>query len=395
MKNFITIGFGLALTAGVCAAADDTRTGNHFQTQSVKRGSLPVVVETSGTIEPELVVDVGAQVAGTIQQFGPDLQDRTKAVTHGTLVRKGTILAQLDPAPHKMKLVRAEADLKRAQAGLRLAQAQVILKGRELQRVLKRQAARAAEAADVEVARAALDVVRASVRIEEAAVAQQEVACKQAELNLWYTTIRSPIDGVVVERRCRLGQSVRPSLQAASLFLIAADLKKVQVWAVVKEADIGRVDRGQLATFTLEAYPNLTFKGQVAQIRLNATLRKGVVTYTVEIDADNRDGKLLPYMTANVRILAGEKKNVLLVPNAALQWRPRLQQVAKEDRVAFVKWERSGGPVVWVEEKGFVRLVRLKTGVTDGRRTEVLAGNLAEGTRVVTGAAQGARANKE
>jgi HlyD family secretion protein len=392
MKNLVLLGIGLAVAAGVGTAADTSKSGGRFRQEVVNRGSLPVVVEATGTVEPEEVVDVGAQVPGRILRFGPDPSDKNKAVDYRTVVRRGSVLAQLDPARYEAEVAKARANLARTEAGVRLAKAKVALAERELRRAQKRLVDKAADASDIEVAEAALDVARAAVPVEEAAVAEKQAALKRAQQDLDYTTIRSPVDGVIIDRRCNVGQVVTANLNSPSLFLIARDLTKMQVWAAVKEADIGRITKGQAALFTVDAYPNDTFKGRVAQIRLNAISDKHVVTYTVVVDTNNAPAandpdelKLKPYMTANLQFRVGERKDVLLVPNAALRWRPRPEQVAQADRAAYLRWLRDRSPAVWVEEKGFVRLVRLKTGPTDGTRTEVVAGDLREGTKVVTG----------
>jgi HlyD family secretion protein len=401
MKNRVLFGVALLTVAGVCVA-DDARPGGRFRQEAVRRGSLRVVVEATGTVEPAEVVDVGAQVPGRVLRFGPDPNDRNKSVDYRTEVKRDSVLAQLDPTPYEAEVGKARAGLVRAEAGVRLAKAKAALAERELRRAQRRRADKAADASEVEVAQAALEVARGAVPVEEAAVAEKQAALRQAQQNLEYTTLRSPIDGVVIDRRCNVGQVVTPNLSAASLFLIAKDLRKMQVWAAVKETDIGRVTKGQTALFTVDAYPNETFKGRVAQIRLNAMSDKHVVTYTVVVDADNAPAandpdelKLKPYLTANLQFQAGQRKDVLLVPNAALRWRPQPQQVAATDRAAYERWLVGGGPVVWVEEMGFVRLVRLKTGPTDGTRTEVVGGDLPEGTKVVTGMAPESSSNSK
>jgi HlyD family secretion protein len=265
------------------------------------------VVKALGTVEPEEVVDVGAKVAGVVQRLGADPRDASKAIDFNTAVKAGTVLVQLDPAPYQAAAAQARADVRRAEAGLRLATAKVTLAERELERAKRRAADKTADASEVEVAQAAVEVARAGVAVEEAAVAQGKAALQRAELNLNDCTIRSPIDGVVIDRRVSVGQAVAFGVNAPSLFLIAKDLKRLQVWTSVKEADIGRVAKGQPARFTVDAYPNATFQGRVAQVRLNATMTKGAVTYTVVVDVDNSDGKLLPYLTAQVSIEGGER----------------------------------------------------------------------------------------
>jgi HlyD family secretion protein len=267
MKNLVLLGVALTVAAGVGRAADNGKSGGRFRQEAVKRGSLQAVVEAVGTVEPVEVVDVGAQVAGRVLRFGPDPNDKNKTVDFRTVVKRGGVLVQLDPAPYEAEVARARANLEGAEAGVRLARAKVALAERELRRAEKRRADKAADDVDVEVAKAALDVARAAVPVAEAAVAQKQAALRQGQQDLEYTTIRAPVDGVVLDRRCNVGQAVTPSLSAPSLFLIARDLKKMQVWASVKEADIGRITQGQTARFAVEAVPAETFKGRVGQIR--------------------------------------------------------------------------------------------------------------------------------
>src|SRR5262249_42173603 len=214
--------------------------------------------------------------------------------------------------------------------------------------------------------------------------------------------IKSPVDGVIVDRRVNVGQTVVSSLNAPSLFLIAKDLRRMQVWASVNEADIGQIQKGQQVRFTVDAYPNEVFKGEVAQVRLNASMTQNVVTYTVVVNTDNTSGKLLPYLTANLQFIVSEKSSTLLVPKAALRWRPQANQVHPDIRDKFVKSLRQkkaeGKPAaekdrvergtVWVVDEGFVRPVRVRIGLGDGAMTEILGNDLREGVELVVGEAR-------
>ncbi|MDD4889550.1 MAG: efflux RND transporter periplasmic adaptor subunit, partial [Phycisphaerae bacterium] len=282
--------------------------------------------------------------------------------------------------------------------------------------------------------RAAFDVAAANVGVGNAAivqakatVTQYEAAFKRVERNLSYCTIKSPVKGVIIDRRVNIGQTVVASLNAPSLFLIAKDLTRIQVWVAVNEADISSIHPGQAVTFTVDGIPNRTFVGQVGKTRLNAQMTQNVVTYTVEVNTNNLDGKLLPYMTANVQFDTGRRTDVLLVPNAALRWTPRLELVAPDYRAEAEKilaragrtgratsrpdradagagtgistrpdHPRHGGSpttgqdqptgrgVVWVEvSPALVKPIRVTTGLTDGALTEISGGELAEGARVV------------
>jgi HlyD family secretion protein len=232
-------------------------------------------------------------------------------------------------------------------------------------------------------------------------VAQAKATLRTAQLNLDYCTIKSPVKGVIIDRRVNIGQTVVSSLSAPSLFLIASDLKQIQAWVSVNEADIGSIFKGQPVTFTVDAYPGRVFKGRVGQVRLNATMTQNVVTYTVEVDTNNDDGKLLPYLTTNVQFVIGHRQGVLMVPNAALHWSPRPNQISPErgqtPRASTISSSRESGVesgtvgaprmrgTIWVEQGEFVRPVYVYTGLTDGTLTEVEGKDLAEGMRVVVG----------
>lgn len=237
-------------------------------------------------------------------------------------------------------------------------------------------------------------------------VAQVEATLKRARINLGYCTIKSPVKGVIIDRRVNIGQTVVASLNAPSLFLIAKDLTKIQVWAAVNEADIGSIRAGQAVSFTVDAYPGQTFHGEVGKVRLNANMTQNVVTYTVEITTDNLDGKLLPYLSANVRFEVAERKDVLRVPNAALRWRPTEEQMTPEARAALAEQQDSGRSAsrrggaggertasdgerrsgrVWVQAGNLVRPVPVKLGLADESMTEIESDELAEETQVVVG----------
>ena len=247
--------------------------------------------------------------------------------------------------------------------------------------------------------KAAFEIAQANLAVARAAVAQAQAALNRAQRNLGYCTIKSPVKGVIIDRRVNIGQTVVASLNAPSLFLIAKDLKRIQVWVSVNEADIGNIHPGQPVTFTVDAFPGQMFHGQVGKVRLNASMTQNVVTYTVEVNTDNADGKLLPYLTANVQFITGRRENVLTVPNAALRWVPRADQIAPEfarttdgeraPESGFHRQHRRIPPkrneTLWVAQGNFVRPVKVKTGLTDGTLTEVEGADLSEGMNVVVG----------
>jgi HlyD family secretion protein len=236
------------------------------------------------------------------------------------------------------------------------------------------------------------------------AVAQAQAALQRAERNLGYCTITSPVRGVIIDRRVNIGQTVVASLNAPSLFLLAKDLKRMQVWVSVNEADIGNIHPGQPVSFTVDTYPGQVFRGEVGKIRLNATMTQNVVTYTAEVITDNADGRLLPYLTANVQFELSRSSNVLLVPNAALRWFPRPEQVASKHRQMVESSGRGGSPdgvkqqsmdpaaqaaaknrqgLLWAQDGKYVRPIKVSIGPTDGTMTEVQGDELKEGQEVV------------
>src|SRR5262249_35369808 len=215
--------------------------------------------------------------------------------------------------------------------------------------------------------------------------------------------IPSPVEGVIIDRRVSLGQTVQSSFNTPSLFLIAKDLKRMKVWASVNEADVGQVKLGQTVRFTVDAYPGHDFKGTVGLIRLNATSTQNVVTYTVEVVTDNSNNKLLPYMTANLHFEVDRLTNKMLVPNSALRWKPSPDQMAPDVREEFAKRKGKGGGqgqgqgqgggkgeasnkgIVWKKDGTFVRPVKLMLGPTDGNNTQVLEGELNDGDALIVG----------
>jgi HlyD family secretion protein len=242
-------------------------------------------------------------------------------------------------------------------------------------------------------------VGQAAIAQAKATVAGAEAALRRADRNLAFTVIKSPVRGVVIDRRVNIGQTVVASLNAPSLFLIAKDLGRMQVWVAVNEADIGNIHPGQPVSFTVDAYPGQTFKGSVNKVRLNASMTQNVVTYVVEVTTDNKDGKLLPYLTANVQFEVARREDVTMVPNAALRWLPQDDQIAPDARnqqpeqserptrgkrsTTRASEEKSG--TVWMPDGDFVRPVRVAVGLSDGINTEVHAEALREGTQVVLG----------
>jgi HlyD family secretion protein len=340
-----------------------------FRTSTVTRGDITATIGASGTVEPEEVVDVGAQVTGTVVSLGADPRGKSdssykdKTIDYGSPVEQNMVLAQIDDSLYKTRADQQLAVLARAKAELAAAQSKA-----------KGETSEAAKTA---------------VIVAEAAVAQAQAALKEAEINLAMTTVKSPVRGVIVDRRVNVGQNVGPGPNSAGLFLIAKSLEKMQVWVSVNEADIGRIQKSMEARFTVDAFPKDVFKGTVTQIRLNATLTQNVVIYTVVVDIEKPDRKLLPYMTANLTFQVAKKENVLRVANAALRWRATLDQMAPDVRPSPADWTNRfrAGRHLWaiaVDGK-HVRPVDAQIGLTDGTMTEVSGPDVNEGMEVVVG----------
>jgi HlyD family secretion protein len=384
-----------------------------FRTVPVKRGDLMATISATGTVEPEEVVDIGAQVAGKIVAFGTDKHGKT--VDYGSVVGKGTVLARIDDSLYAADVASAKAQLAQNKAGVKYAEANLLqLKAklyqarRDWARAQKLGPSDALSQADYDAAQSAYETAKANVEVGKAAIVQAKDAVnlakatlRRAQQNLDYCTIVSPVKGVIIDRRVNIGQTVVSSLSAPSLFLLAKDLTRIQVWVSVNEADIGNIHPGQPVTFTVDAFPGEVFHGEVGKVRLNATMTQNVVTYTVEVNTDNSDGKLLPYLTANVRFIVGQQHNVLLVPNAALRWLPTQNQVVAEYRQSKPQHKRAGGPapektaaaagqekrlgLVWVPEGSLVRPLRVRLGLSDGSLTTVSGKGLKPGLPVVVG----------
>jgi HlyD family secretion protein len=311
-----------------------------FRTVPVERGDLQATISSTATIEPEEVVDIGAQVQGMIKTFGKDPKNPNQNVDYGTPVEEGTILAQIDDSIYKTQVDMAKATLENNIALLAEAKTKLALSKQNWDRAQNLRRNNVMTQADYDSANADLQTQGPAVDAAQAAVDQAKASLAQAQQNLRYTTIKSPVKGVIIDRRVNIGQTVVASLSAPSLFLIAKDLTRLQLWASVNEADIGQIHPGQTARFTVDAYPRKTFHGVVSQIRLNAVMTQNVVTYTVVVSTDNSSGQLLPYLTANVQFEVARHENTLLVPTTAIRWKPLPAQVVADARDEFIKSSR-------------------------------------------------------
>lgn len=369
----------------------------YLTTAEVKRGDVVATIGATGTIEPLEVVDVGAQVAGRIRSFGQDRDGKT--VDYGSVVEEGALLAKIDDSVYAADLSVAQARELSAAANLEQMNAKLDQAVAEWKRSQELFAGKLISQVDYDTAKANYEVAKANVSVAKSGIAQAKADLEKAQRNLDFCTINSPVSGVIIDRRVNIGQTVVASLNAPSLFLIARDLTKMQIWAAINEADVGRIKAGAPVTFTVDAFPGREFEGVVGKVRLNATMTQNIVLYTVEINIENPDKLLLPYLTANVRFQLSHETNALLVPNAALRWSPSsLAQIAPDARPGNLNDPPNGGPpakpargqkssrrTLWLKEGQFVRPIEVTTGTSDGANTAVAAEGLDEGQEVVTG----------
>ena len=369
-----------------------------YFTARVERGDVRDVVDSTGTINAVTTVLVGSQVSGTIAKLGADYNSR---------VRKGQVIAEIDPALFQGALLQATADLNSAKANVVVAQANLEKTKASLVQTkadydrattLEAQDSIAMQQVDLSKATyysalATVAAAKAAVTQAEAQVNQKEGAVAVARTNLEYTVIRSPIDGTVVARNVDVGQTVAASLQAPTLFTIAKDLTKMQVYAKTDETNVGKVKVGRRVTFKVDAFPKDTFQGVVSQVRMNPVIVQNVVNYDAIVDFDNPELKLFPGMTAYVTVPVASAENVLKVPNGALRYTPQLpqeQMSAFQEKFGTKPSERT---IVWkLRADNTIEPVKVTLGITDHSYTalgQVVIGELREGDNVITGEVPG------
>jgi HlyD family secretion protein len=282
-------------------------------TAQVTRGDIVDTVGATGTLQAVTTVQIGAQVSGMISELHADFN---------SLVKKGQVLARLDPSLFQTQIEQAKANLVRSQADLERQKVALDDANQKLTRARELSARQLLAKSDLDAAEIAAKSAEAQLKSSEAQITQAQASLNQNEVNLEHTVIEAPIDGLVISRNVDVGQTVASSLQAPTLFVLAADLTKMQVIANLDESDVGRIRPGQVVTFRVDAYPAETFRGTVSQVRLNPIIQQNVVTYATVIDVPNNDLKLKPGMTANVNVEIARSSNVLRVPNSALRFRP-------------------------------------------------------------------------
>lgn len=414
LKQVVSWIVGLAVVAGIGVGVWRWRASHAapevtYKTSPVEKKRVLGRVTASGTLSARVTVEVGAQVSGRISILNADFN---------STVKKGDVIAKLDPQLYTAAMEQAQANHISAKANLLKAEATERDAQATLTRTKNLNEQGLAAASELQAATTAVSVAQASTEVAKASLKQTEAALHQAQVNLSYTTIHSPIDGVVISRSVDVGQTVAASLQAPVLFTIAEDLKKMQVHTSVAEGDVGRLQPEMEAWFTVDAFPGQRFKGKISQIRNAATTVQNVVTYDAVIDVDNPDLKLRPGMTATTTIVYAEKHDVLTVPNTALRFKPPAEVAstvvsasppatlsitaasaevpalgpaptgrAPRMKRAFGKEGENPERTIYVLRGGRPEAIEVKIGLSDGSITELASGDVKEGEEVITEAA--------
>lgn len=336
-----------------------------YITQKLEKGKIIQKITASGIINPISTINIGTQVSGTISEI---------LVDYNSLVKKGQLLAQIDPALFEATVAQRQAALDIARAEVDVSKNDIVYYKKNLERIKKLNSSRYSADKELESAQRDYDNAIVQLKLQEAQVKQAEASLNSAEIDLHYTKIVSPVDGIVVSKEVEVGQTVAASFQTPTLFNVAEDLTKMQIEASIVEADISKVKEGQTAEFSVDGYPDEIFEGQVTQVRNQAITTSNVVTYEVIIEIDNSAQKLKPGMTANVDIITAQKDDALLVPNKALRFYMEDENGQKQ---------RYSDKGIWVLENNQPRRISIKTGIYDDDKTEVISEDLHEGMDII------------
>lgn len=389
----------IVFTVSVFNTEDDDAL--EYASIAIETGPIREVVSATGTLSALITVEVGSQLSGQISELFVDFNSE---------VEEGEVIARLDPATFETRVAQAEAELAIAEANVTQAEASLAeakaldndaVRSRERNEDLRKRGNVSAAQLDTAIAnaeqtRARLISAEAQIKTAEAQVNQRQASLDSAKVDLERTYIRSPVGGVVIERAIDVGQTVAASLQAPILFTIAKDLRQMQLEVSVDEADIGRVKKDLPVSFTVDAYPEMVFVGQVEQVRKAPLVEQNVVTYTVIVSTKNEGQLLLPGMTANVEIIIDEREDALLVPNQAFRFMPEngreeIRQLAESENQAA----RSEGPIryIWlVAPGGTLNPIAVSIGINDGFKSEVLSDRLKSGDLIAVSASSAAAA---
>lgn len=400
VKRWLFVAAGLVTMIGLIASVrSDGDTVTRYETQPVELGSLKVTVTATGNLEPINRVDVGSELSGTI---------RTVAVSHNDRVRKGQVLATLDTDRLEAQVLETTAALRSARAKVEEGEATLAERQLALGRTAELVGNSLVSRSELDAAEAALKRAEADLASAKAQVAQVEASLNARQTDLGKTVIRSPIDGVVLDRTVEPGQTVAASLQAPILFTLAEDLSQMELHVAVDEADIGSVREGQAATFAVDAYPGRSFPAEITELRFASETVNGVVTYQAALRVDNSELALRPGMTATAEIEVQTVENSLLVPNAALRFEPPAVNESPSRTsgglLNAILARRSGGQPksrptnsdaggekVWMLKDGQPIALSIETGATDGLKTEVKEGGVEPGYALLVDVQTGGR----
>lgn len=396
------------------------KNGTFYKKEALTKGNIEALVVTTGTLNPVTLIDVGSQVSGKIEEIMVDFN---------STVKKGQVIAKIEQTSFKSRVDQNKANYLSSEASLEKSRVALQNAEKKFTRSKELFEKELISFEEFETAEAQFYSAKADVQSNEARLEQAKSQLDASKIDLNFTVITAPIDGVVINRNVNEGQTVAASFSAPVLFQIANDLSKMQVECSVDEADIGKVQEGQKVKFNVDAFPNDQFNGRVKQVRYSPVVQSNVVTYTTIVEVDNPDLKLMPGMTATVSIIFGEAQNVLRIPNSALRFQPPQEVLQKifERMMAERRSQGSGGPQaeagsrqrsaqgrtpgmsrpsgqtgtrqqrprVWIQdENGELQMIFIKTGVTDNTFTEVVGDALKEGQEVITGLETGSPSSR-
>ena len=371
-KKSVIIPLAVIMVLGAGYAYNLNANRVHYQTQKIRKCTITQVVEASGTINPVNTVSVGSTVSGLMKEIYVD---------YNTEVKKGQLLAQIDPANFQASVDQNRAQIRNAEANLAKLNAEMVMAQKTYNRYRNLYQKNFIAKSELDQAESDYLAKKASIGAQRASIAQARATYNTAMTNLGYTKIIAPVDGTIISRDIDVGQPVAASFQAPELFTIAQDLKKMQIEVNVSEADIGKVKEGQEVEYTLDGYPDSIFYGKVTQVRLDSTVTSNVVTYTVIVSVKNDDLKLKPGMTANVSIVTSRNENVMCVPTVALKYSPETNGQ---------KYKNQG---VWILEKGKPVRIDIKQGASDDSNVEIISNRVKLGDEVIV-ESYGGKANK-
>jgi HlyD family secretion protein len=408
IKKIVFTATALLLIGGASFAYWRMGNSNHeppFLTVPVAKNNVRQVVSSTGTLQAVTTVIVGSQVSGTIAKLSADFNSK---------VTKGQVVAELDQAKFKARVDETRANLLAAQANLAKSKVAVDDAARTLKRTTELKQRELIAQSELDAAQATYDAAVSQFSVTQAQVGQAQASVNQASIDLGYTVIRSPVDGMVISRNVDVGQTVAASLQAPTLFSIANDLTRMEVHTNVDEADVGNIHEGQDVSFTVDAHPSRRFRGKVLQVRHAPQIVQNVVTYDAVVRINNKELLLKPGMTANVQFLVSQKEDVLTIPNMALRFKPpedkseaqdllRQEQSRVAPRPGQRRTSRGGGTggggvttvrqvKVYVMKGDKAQPVEVQVGITDGSKTEVVSGALNENDPVIIGMSTSAQA---